>query len=699
MKKRNLFFTAIMILAVIFSGCSNMLENTEKTNSQGVRVRLNIGMGRTVVPSGFLNAKYTLTGTHGGESTVLAENKTASELQTLIFWLESGTWSFTLDAYVGSTKKGTASISNKTISSTAGTLLFTFSGVTFDYASGTGGTSVSLNFPKTAKAASVTARLYNADGTENTNFTQVTLNPTEKDNTLDQVTYTNSSISAGSYLLVFKLYQDTGLTAKIGQWNEIVNIANGCESAAVISMTNLNTLYSITYTLNGLEWEEGFSAPSSYNACQGVVLPAAVNFRNGTGFDGWYTTSDCTGTAVTRWNAGDYAEDLKFYAKITGEAAAVNWTYPTSDPVLTWTGEGTVNNPYVITTAQQLADLSYMVNKGTGYSGNYIKLGADIDLNYGSTVSASGTNFSKWTPIGSSNSFRFEGRFDGNYHTIKGIYLNGSCSYAGLFGYVGGSSCEVKNLCVQGYMNVKNASYVGGITGCLENAKISNCANKVIIISDGDCGGIVGDNSGTVSACANFADIKAVNTNSSSSYLLFVGGICGNNEGAISLTENYGNITAEISSRTCYVGGITGGMRVYNARLYNSISFGSIKGKTSTTASVGGIFGYCYSASCPIENNAFCGTVDASGTDINLKCIGPGYDTNNQICNYSIANCGTTDFGVTKSIGTFTSSVSQVEGPSLSYTGTLLEVLNAHSNIWQAGSNGWPVLKQISWAR
>jgi hypothetical protein len=713
MKKQNLLFTAVAMLAVLFSGCSNLTEKTDGTSGEGIKVQLHIGMERTVAPSGFLNAEYTLTGTHSGENRILAENKTAAQLQSQVFWLESGTWSFTLDAYVGSTKKGTATISSQSISSSSATLSFTFSGVTFDYASGTGGTAVTLTFPKTGKVAVVTARLYNADGTENANFAQVSLTPSVKDDTLQQVTYINSNIAAGSYLLDCNLYQDTGLASKIGQWREIVNIANGCESATVIPIVNLNTLYSITYELNGLSWADGFSAPSTYNSCQGVVLPVAANFTNTTGFGGWFTTSDCSGTAVTGWTAGDHAEDLKFYAKVTREAGSVNWSYPAAAPALTWTGEGTVNNPYVIATAQQLADFSYMVNNGTSYSGNYIKLGDDIDLNYGSTVTGPVATYAQWKPIGNGDA-SFQGTFDGNSHTVKGIYINGACSYAGLFGSVSGSSAEVKNVCAQGYINAKSAYYAGGIAGHI-NATISNCANKIeIVASMGNsasygCGGITGYNSGTINYCANCANITATST--SSSYNLNVGGIVGYNILHISDNENYGNVTGESTNNRCYVGGIAGysfnNSGSTSISTNNNISCGVIKGRANTISYTGGIIGYSdYSYSAPeIKNNAFYGTLDGSGTSIYLNAIASG--SSKAACNYYLSGCGTTTSGVSGSVGTFTSYTDQITvsgSTALDYTGTLLEVLNAWANdnsfaAWKAGSDGWPVLSAITWTK
>lgn len=710
MKKQNVFYGILLMFSILFFGCSNLSGKTEEAKSQGVKFQIDIGMERTVVPSGFLNAKYTLTGNFGGESKTLAENKSISELQTQVFWLESGIWSFTLEAYVDSAKKGTATISNQNISSSSATLTFTFTGITFDYASGTGGTAVTLTFPKTAKVAAVTAQLYNADGSENANFTQSSLIPKDKNENLKQVTFTNSNVNAGSYLLGFNLYQDTGLTSKIGQWREIVNVANGCESASVINITNLNTLYSITYELNGLEWAEGFTAPSSYNACQGVVLPIAENFTNETDFGGWYTTEDFSGTAVKDWNAGDYSKDLKFYAKVSDTITNYTWSYPTSKPTLTWSGEGTVNNPYIITTSQQLADFSYMVNNGASYSGQYIKLGNDIDLNYGYTVSGPEAVYAQWKPIGNSN-YNFRGSFDGNYHTVKGLYINSACSYAGLFGSASGSSCVIKNVCTQGYFNVNNGYYVGGITGYLNGGVITNCANKITIYASMGgadsygCGGIVGyNNGGTVKFCVNYNNISATMNSSSQ---LNVGGIVGYNfNGKTWNSENYGNITGESAQQTC-VGGISG-YNDYNDNIYNNISCGAIKGKAKTTSYTGGISGYSYS-DVKIKNNAFYGTVDGSGTSIYLRGIGYTKNASStyQSCNYYLSGCGTTTAGVGGSVGTFTTYSDQITASSsiaLTYTGTLLEVLNAWASsnsygTWEPGSDGWPVHKDITWKK
>ncbi|MBR1404403.1 MAG: InlB B-repeat-containing protein [Treponema sp.] len=709
--KKRFFLGAALLISVLFLGCSLATEKETDEENGGVRVQLNIGFARTVMPSGFLNATYTLTGTHSGESTVLIKDKSALDLQKQTVWLEGGTWSFTLDAYNGSTKIATATLSDQTISSSSTTLTFTFSGVTFDYASGTGGTNVTLTFSASAQVAAATAQLYNADGTENGSYALTALTPATYSDSLQCVTFTNTSIASGSYLLVFYLYQDAEKTMQIGQWREIVNIADGCESSAVINIPNLNTVYTITYVLNGLAWADGFTAPSSFNASQGVTLPVAANFADGADFAGWYAASDFSGTAVTSFAAGDYATNVTFYAKVEKTTGEVDWTYPTAAPTLTWTGEGTLNNPYVITTSQQLADFAYMVNNGTTYSGNYITLGADIDLNYGSTVTDASASYSQWKPIGGS-SYAFQGSFDGNSHTVKGLYINSSCSYAGLFGSVSSSSAVVQNVTVQGYMKVTNGYYVGGVVGEHSSGKLVNCANKVEIIatmgsgSKYGCGGVVGyQYSSSLKNCVNYSNINA---NMTASYTLNVGGVCGYNDcNTISSCENYGDVTGT-SSSVCIVGGIVG--YAYSTSIYNSISSGAIKGKAGSTSYTGGVFGNTYSTYA--ENNAFYGTVDGSGTSIYLRGIGYASTASAtyQGCNYFISTSGATASSVGGFVGTFTLATDQITAygsTTLDYTGTLLEVLNAWASAnssssystWKAGTDGWPVLSDITWTK
>ncbi len=81
-------------------------------------------------------------------------------------------------------------------------------------------------------------------------------------------------------------------------------------------------------------------------------------------------------------------------------------------------GSGTKSDPYKIADASQLAFLAKSVNEGTSYSGKYVVLTEDIDLNN-----------VEWTPIGNGIQV-FMGNFDGKGRTIKNLKISQGIHYS-----------------------------------------------------------------------------------------------------------------------------------------------------------------------------------------------------------------------------------------------------------------------------
>ena len=129
------------------------------------------------------------------------------------------------------------------------------------------------------------------------------------------------------------------------------------------------------------------------------------------------------------------------------------------DVLTSFEGDGYGDTPYLIDSKVKLEAFRDMVNGGE--TGICAKLTDDIYLN--------GSDDDQWIPIaaGTGVSDAYRGTFDGNGHTIYGLYMNitESSDYCkGLFGTVRGGT--IKDLTVQGNI-ITNSRMVGGIAGNL----------------------------------------------------------------------------------------------------------------------------------------------------------------------------------------------------------------------------------------
>lgn len=266
-------------------------------------------------------------------------------------------------------------------------------------------------------------------------------------------------------------------------------------------------------------------------------------------------------------------------------------------------GSGTADNPYKISTAQDLISFSDYVNGGN-VSVNAV-LTSDIVLNE-KVVTDEGflTNgdLKTFSPIGNACNI-FCGTFDGQGFTVSGLYYSDETKlYVGLFGRIGEKGI-VKNV------NVKDSyflarQHVGGIVGD-NGGNVENCTFDGIIVATFEgLGGIAGGNFGTIKNSRNYAlveggacvnvdtyttkdkDGNVVTKTTTKNWLCeAIGGIAGANYGYIETSENYGNVSGGAN-----LGGVTG---FNNLSIKNSFNKGNVTSKaTSTYAYLGGIAGY-----------------------------------------------------------------------------------------------------------
>lgn len=293
---------------------------------------------------------------------------------------------------------------------------------------------------------------------------------------------------------------------------------------------------------------------------------------------------------------------------------------------------------YTVLTARGLAKIADVVNSGNTLEGKTVILKNDIDLKAaGVTGYAEGTVTAdnSWTPIG--NDAVFIGTFDGQEHTVSGLYINDDTkNYVGLFGHVRGA--EIKNLKISASSLTGN-EYVGGIVAHSQvhtsgdvstYSKITNCITEegVTITGNRTTGGIAGQFDGTISNCANNAAItvtsKGADNNGNKDFAGGIVGYANNGNGAVincvnngevkgiytvggiaaqalcrlEDCTNNGNVTAECDTDNydfSYVGGITGNLMgtknytSYTGELVNCVNTGNV---TATGLVVGGAVGY-----------------------------------------------------------------------------------------------------------
>ncbi len=299
------------------------------------------------------------------------------------------------------------------------------------------------------------------------------------------------------------------------------------------------------------------------------------------------------------------------------------------------------------------------------------KLLADITINEDVSGSDATSQKYKWTPIGTDSS-KYTGTFDGNGHTISGLYINSTAANTGMFGRIG-SSAVVKNLTLADSVIRSTKNYTGAITGYIDDAaSVTNChtKNSVQVSAAVYTGGITGyqDDTSTLTRCSNAAEVTGANNvggisgynwSKSSASLTdsynrgsvsgsnLVGGICAQIYigGTVSDVYNLGTVQATGTAGTPTAGGITGVFRwgtiksAYNAGIVKATAKGGVAGRLEASSSSRTVQNVFYSDEyeavgnlngCTIQN----GTATAKTSDelkaLTSEDLGDGFaaDTN-----------------------------------------------------------------------
>ncbi len=222
------------------------------------------------------------------------------------------------------------------------------------------------------------------------------------------------------------------------------------------------------------------------------------------------------------------------------------------------TGNGTSENPYLISCPEDFRYLAESVFNGNTYNGKYFKQTSDLDFE-NTLVQPVGAYLQggSWKPA-------FMGTYDGNNHVIKNARIEGRSVYCrALFGYItkgGVFDLTAENVKIVGESN--SGIFVGlAEPGASDSVTISNCVaeSSCEVIGYWQIGGIVGRarNNTVISDCINYANVTIPYANMGNE--VFAAGIAGyfENNAGISDCKNYGKITVK-SGVNISIGGITG---------------------------------------------------------------------------------------------------------------------------------------------
>lgn len=234
---------------------------------------------------------------------------------------------------------------------------------------------------------------------------------------------------------------------------------------------------------------------------------------------------------------------------------------------------------------------------GTTHLSASAKLTANIDLKNYCHAAEDGKELLSWIPIGNDN-YRWEGKMDGQGHTISNLYIETAQDYVGLFGFTDGAT--IQDL-IFDYAKVENVSttntktdYTGILAGLAygdspSHIKGIKTTNNCTVMGQEDTGGIVGSANINLENCENHSSVKGTSN---------VGGIAGfSPKRNIKRCTNYG--TVENGDDQC-IGGIIGyayGISIEDCANYGKITstglcVGGIAGQTNGNSSIQNVFSY-----------------------------------------------------------------------------------------------------------
>lgn len=343
----------------------------------------------------------------------------------------------------------------------------------------------------------------------------------------------------------------TSLTTKINAYSVAEDNASTGLDLLETASNSLNLISDKLARLRTLQIQTsndtyGDNSLEAINKEANSIVSEIGRLYNTTEYNGIKLFGDTNGSFIEKVNRRDTSGMTKL--------AAVNET------------QALAKGTYSISSAEELAKLAEMQNKGLITDGSEFVLGGNIDLSDYSSGNG-------WTAIGTS-SHMFASSFDGNGYKISNLKISNTQSTQGLF-YGLNNGGTIKNVSLEN-VDISGGSSLGALVGVVLSGSINNCnASGSVTGTSDQVGGLIGvySSSANLQNCYANVDVKGNKS---------VGGLVGiASSGTIKKCFATGNVTGSADK----VGGLVGA--AYNTNIENCYATGKISG----TGDVGGLVG------------------------------------------------------------------------------------------------------------
>lgn len=289
-------------------------------------------------------------------------------------------------------------------------------------------------------------------------------------------------------------------------------------------------------------------------------------------------------------------------------------------------GLGTIDDPYLISDVQSLYDFAAKAtnddNSKNNFQNTYVELTADIAFNDTS-------NFNNWD-INSDSALNvwtgipeFNGHFNGNGHTISGLFIKADSDNLGFFDHCSGAS--IHDICFSdaAILIHGNSGIVAGNASASQFDNVSVYGKTIETGNSASCGGLAGfaDASSSFSNCVFLGTVEGSTTSDN------VGGIIGTSQGVfLSDCSTDGTITGHEAGGM--IGYTNNGGNASGTKLKQCHNRAEITGGDSA----GGLIGHANQQAYDYSNTII-EQCSNSGNNIVASCagglIGHTYITNN----------------------------------------------------------------------